>query len=378
MDFEIKEAIERQLTAWEQFRKANDSRLAKIDRDIDQLAKETAQVQLASQRPDGRDRGDTFGAEAKDFWRYIRTGAEVKSMSSGSDPEGGYLVPQIIDTKLSKYLRDFSPMRKLARVVEIDGAELQMVHSVGGTVAAWVGEVSARPETTSPAFQKISAPAHQLYALPMLSQALLNDNTFELEQWLLLELAETFGTYEGSAFLTGDGISKPRGILTMDVASTADGTRANTAVQYVVTGNSGAFAASNPGDKLFDLVHSLAPAYRQRAAWIMNSSVLSAIRQFKDGTTGMYLVRDGLNAGQPPELLGYPINEDENMPDLSANSLSIAFGDWQSAYTIVDRSTTLLRDPYSNKPYVGFYSVKRVGGMVRNTRAYKLMKFGTS
>jgi len=354
--------------------KALTERNDELGREVEGIVKAAARGRYAA--------GEFKDTEAeKAFFTYLRTGQASplvqKSMSSVSDPEGGYLVPAAIDGLLTKTLRDLSPLRQLARTVQVSTSDFTMVHSVLGTGASWVGEKTARPETTAPSFMKIQPVIGELYCMPLITQNLLDDSGFDLGNWLMAELSENFAANEGAAFVNGDGIVRPRGFLTYDVASTADGTRADSAIQYVASGGAGAFAASNPSDKLISLVHSLKPAYRRNAAWVMNTSTLEQIRAFKDGQNN-YLWKPGLEAGQPSQLLGFPVFEDENMPSVSANSYSIAFADWQSAYTIVDRSTTLLRDPYSQKPFVGFYSCKRVGGCVRDARAVKLMKFSAS
>jgi HK97 family phage major capsid protein len=268
-------------------------------------------------------------------------------------------------------------MRQLARVIQIDTGDYSMLHSVGGTGYSWVGEKSDRPQTDGPSFIELKPAMGEIYASPAVTQRLLDDNSFDLENWLIDELAEAFGEGEGVAFITGNGVNKPRGILTYDTASTADSVRAESAVQYVASGASGAFAASNPSDKLIKLVHSLKPRYRVNAHWTMNTNTLEQIRTFKT-TTGEYLWKQGLEAGKPDTLLGYSVHEDENMPDVAADSLSIAFGDFQRAYTIVDRNTAMLRDPFTAKPHVLFYTTKRVGAGMRDFRAIKLMKFAAS
>jgi HK97 family phage major capsid protein len=320
----------------------------------------------------------------KAFLGWMRSGQDAdlrqKAMSTISGPDGGYLMPSQLDSELTKTLRELSPMRRLARGVKVESGDYSMLHSVGGTGASWVGEKQARPETASPNFQKISPVVGEVYSNPGVTQTMLDDAGFDLEGWLLDELSESFDAAEGAAFATGDGINKPRGFLTYDTANTADGTRADTALQYVPTGASGAFAASAPADKLVTLVHSLKPRYRAGAAWLMNTNTLEQVRTMKN-SSGDYLWKqtdEAQQIGATGTLLGYPLFEDENIPDIAAGSLSIAFGNFQRGYTVVDRSTQMLRDPYSSKPYVHFYTSRRVGGAVRDTRAIKLMKFAAS
>lgn len=320
----------------------------------------------------------------KAFLGWMRSGQDAdlrqKAMSTISGPDGGYLMPAQLDSELTKVLRELSPMRRLARVVKADTGDFSMIHSVGGTGYSWVGETQSRPATATPNFQKISPVIGEIYSNPGLTQAMLDDAGFDLEDWLITELSEAFDAGESDAFVNGDGINKPRGFLTYDTASTADGTRADTALQYVATGAAGAFDGTYPADKLVTLVHSLKPRYRAGAAWMMNTNTLEQVRTMKNGA-GDYLWKqtdEAQQIGATGTLLGYPLFEDEQLPDIAAGSLSIAFGNFQRGYTVVDRNTMMLRDPFTNKPYVNFYSSRRVGGAVRDTRAIKLMKFAAS
>lgn len=328
--------------------------------------------------------GNRSEGEHKDaFFAYMRTGREAdlqqKSLSAGSDPDGGYLMPTQLDTELSKYLRELSPMRQIARVVKVDGAEFKQPASTGGTAYAWVGETGARPSTAGPGFKMVTVPTHEVYAAPQVTQQLLDDNAFDLENWLIAELGEAFGDAEGDAFINGNGVARPRGLFTYDTVSTADATRAHDKFQYIPTGGAGAFAASDPSDALISLVYAVKPQYRRNAVWLMSPEVIETVRKFKSNTTNEYLWQPGTQAGQPATLLGYPVFEDENIPAIGANSLSAAFGDFKRAYTITDRLTALLRDPYTAKPYVVFYATKRLGGGGgRDTRAVKFLKFAAS
>jgi HK97 family phage major capsid protein len=217
-----------------------------------------------------------------------------------------------------------------------------------------------------------------LYANPAASQAMLDDAAFDVEAWLANEIATEFARAEGAAFVSGSGTNRPRGFLTGTVTAEADSVRAFGTLQYVASGAAGAFAASNPQDRLIDLIQSLRTPYRQGASFVMNSATLARIRKFKT-TDGAFLWQPGLIGGQPDTLLGYPVVEAEDMPDIAADSLSIAFGNFRAGYVIAERSATqILRDPFSNKPFVHFYATKRIGGAVANSEAIKLMKFAAS
>jgi HK97 family phage major capsid protein len=375
--YEIKEILEKQGEAFTEFKNAQNERIKNLESALNEFAKKASRPMAPSY--DGNDPEAREHKQA--FLGYLRSGRErgleAKAMATDNDPNGGYLVPKQIDGIISKALRDLSPMRQLARVVQVETGDYSMLHSVGGTAYAWVGERQERPQTDGPNLMELKPPVGEIYASPAITQRLLDDNNFDLESWLVDELAEAFGDGEGDAFVNGNGINKPRGLLTHDIESTADGVRAEKALQYVASGAAGAFAGTDPSDKLIKLVHSLKARYRVNAHWVMNSNTLEQIRTFKN-QNGDYIWKQGLEAGQPSTLLGYPVHEDENMPDIAANSLSIAFGDFQRAYTIVDRNSLMLRDPFTAKPHVLFYSTKRVGGGMRDFRAIKLMKFAAS
>ena len=164
------------------------------------------------------------------------------------------------------------------------------------------------------------------------------------------EIATEFAKAEGSAFVNGDGVDKPKGFLTYTTAATSDATRAFGSLQYVASGAAGGLPATNPENKLLDLVHSLRAPYRQGAVWVMNSSTLATIRKFKTAD-GAFIWTPGLVTGQPDTLLGYPVVESEDMPDIAANATPIAFGNFQAGYLIAERSeTNILRDPYRTSP----------------------------
>ena len=245
----------------------------------------------------------------------------------------------------------------------------------GGTPSGWVSETAARPETGTPDFVEIAPPFGELYANPAASQAMLDDAAFDVEAWLAHEIATEFARAEGAAFVAGSGLNRPKGFLAAPTSAAGDASRAFGAIQYIGTGVAGGFAASNPQDKLIDLVQALRPPYRQGAVFVMNSSTASRIRKFKTAD-GAFLWQPALTAAQPDTLLGYPVVEAEDMPDVAADSLSVAFGNFRAGYLIAERTETqILRDPFTNKPFVHFYATKRIGGQVANSEAIKLLKF---
>ena len=314
--------------------------------------------------------------------RYVRrgleAGVEMKSLSGASGAAGGYAVPREIDQMIDATLKAVSPIRRIANVVKTGTAGYRKLVTSGGIVSGWASETGARAETATPVFNEIVAPSGELFANPAASQAMLDDAQFDVEAWLANEIAREFATAEGTAFVSGNGTNKPKGFLTYTTTAEVDGVRAFGSLQYVASGAAGGFAASNPQDKLIDLVQALKSPYRQGASFVMNSATLARIRKFKTAD-GAFLWQPGLANGQPDTLLGYPVVEAEDMPDIAADSLSIAFGNFALGYVIAERSeTVLLRDPYSNKPFVHFYAAKRIGGAVANSEAIKLMKFAAS
>lgn len=311
---------------------------------------------------------------------YLRRGSEVelKSVTGTVAADGGYAVPQEIDAAIDATLKNISPIRSIANVVRVGSAGYRKLVTQNGVTSGWASETATRPETATPTFNEIVPSFGELYANPAATQTMLDDVAFDVESWLADEIATEFAKAKGAAFVNGDGINKPKGFLRSEVASTGDATRAFGTLQYVAAGAAGGFAAANPQDRLIELVHALRAPYRQGASWVMNASTLATIRKFKT-SDGAFIWQPGLSAGRPDMLLGYPVVEAEDMPDIAAGSLSIAFGNFRAGYLIAERTeTNILRDPYSNKPYVHFYATKRLGGAVTNSEAIKLMKFAAN
>jgi HK97 family phage major capsid protein len=300
---------------------------------------------------------------------------EAKAATINPPAKGGLAVPLEIDAVIDRVMLSGSPIRSIAQVVDIGTANYRRLITTTGVVSGWVAETQGRAETETPNFAEIAPPMGELYANPAASQAMLDDAGFDVESWLGEEIGREFARAEGVAFVTGDGINKPRGFLSNPVAATGDATRAFGTLQFVTSGAAGNFAAAAPQDRLVDLVHALAAPYRQGATWVMNSATLARLRKFKT-SDGAFIWQPALAADQPQTLLGYPVMEVDAMPDIAADSLSIAFGNFRAGYLIAQRrDTTVLKDPYSNKPYVHFYATRRVGGTLLDSRAIKLMRF---
>lgn len=357
--------------------------LGQGDEDIVTLREEMAQLRsridaqaVASARP------ALSGAKSESspfVEHYLRkgmeAGVELKALAGTSDAAGGYAVPEEIDAAIDRTLTAISPIRAIANVVKVGSAGYRKLVTSGGTPSGWVSETADRPETNTPSFIEIAPPFGEVYANPAASQAMLDDAAFDIEGWLAQEIATEFARAEGAAFVNGSGVNRPRGFLSALNSAQADGVRPFGTLQFVASGAAGAFPSSNPQDKLIDLVQALRPPYRQGALFVMNSSTAARIRKFKTAD-GAFLWQPGLTAGQPDTLLGYPVIEAEDMPDIAADSLSIAFGNFKAGYLIAERAETqILRDPFTHKPFVHFYATKRIGGQVANSEAIKLMKF---
>jgi len=389
---------------FEEFKSANDERIDALERKrgdvlleekvdrinaaLDRQTRRMDEMALRQARPplEGRGRiaADAAAREHKSaFDAYVRSGEagalralETKAMSAGSNADGGYLVPPELEHEIGQRLAAISPIRALASVREISGGVYKKPFMTAGPATGWVGETDARPQTTSPTLDALSFPAMELYAMPAATATLLDDAAVNIDEWIASEVELTFAVQEGAAFVNGDGGSKPKGFLQYDTV--ANGSWAWGKLGFVASGAAGGFAASNPSDALVDLIYALKAGYRQNAAFVMNRKTQGSIRKFKD-TGGAYLWQPPAQAGGRASLMTFPLVEAEDMPDVDANSLSIAFGDFRRGYLIVDRlGVRVLRDPYSAKPYVLFYTTKRVGGGVQDFDAIKLMKFAAS
>jgi len=325
---------------------------------------------------------DDYSAYAKGLNVYMRRGSNtpanvMAAMSVGSDPDGGYTVTPDTSGRIIKRIYETSPMRQVASVVSIGTDRLEGFNDLGEGTAGWVGETAPRPATATPQLGKWEIPVHEMYAFPQATQKLLDDSMFDIEAWLADKTADKFIRTENAAFLTGDGALKPRGLLTYPTAATADATRAWGTFQHVLTGTDGTFGSTTNGtDKLIDLVYSVKAGYRANANFMMSRATIGAVRKIKDGQ-GNYAWQPSLSALSGGTILGFNVVEAEDMPAMAADSLSVAFGDFREAYQIVDRvGIRVLRDPLTNKPYVGFYTTKRVGGDAIHFEAVKFLKFG--
>jgi HK97 family phage major capsid protein len=377
-------AIEKSNEAFEAFKTHNDARWAKF---------ETLEAKLYNRK--GNASGELGGAggrydarfndpETKGFVKFMRSGdaSEIKSLAVGDGPSGGYAVPKQIGAMIESLMLLYSPMRSISTVSPTSTSDFHKLVSLPGVAAtAWVGETQARPETAPPAFEDVAPVVGEMYANPQATQTMLDDVFFNAEAWLAETLVEVFASNEGSAFITGNGVLKPRGILNYPAVSTADATRAFGSIQYTATGAAGGFLASSatvsPFDVLQSCLFSMKPQYRKFANWLMNSTTLATMATVKDAQ-GRFILLPSQQPGFPPTIAGVPVLEDPFMPSIAANALPIALLS-PRAYLIVDRiPIRTLRDPFSNKPFVGFYTTKRVGGGLQNSEAIKLVKCAVS
>nr|WP_246392747.1 phage major capsid protein [Aureimonas pseudogalii] len=389
------------MRAFDAFREANDDRLSQIEkrmgadvlteekadrisRAMDEQERRIERLTLKSLRPPVG--GPNEGAAAAPsehrsaFEAYVRGGDETrlrrleeKAMSGLVGADGGFLVPSETETEIGRRLAAVSPIRAIAGLRTVSSAVLKKPFAVNGAQAGWVGETDARPQTNAPQLAELTFPTMELYAMPAATNALLDDAAVDIDAWIGEEVEQAFAAQESAAFVNGDGVAKPKGFMRYEaVQETA---WAWGKVGTVSTGLSANFAATAPADALVDLVYALKAGYRQNASFVMNRRTQSAVRKLKDAD-GNYLWQPPTIAGAKATLMGFPVVEAEAMPDMAAGSLSVAFGDFARFYLVVDRQgVRVLRDPYSAKPYVLFYTTKRVGGGIQDFDAAKFLRF---
>jgi len=323
----------------------------------------------------------------KAFQAFLRKGNEQglqdlqvrASVTTADDTAGGYGVPEAIDKVVGALLANVNPMRRVSTVITVGTPDYKKLVRTSRPSSGWVGETEARPETTTPELAALTPFWGEIYANPAASQQSLDDIFFNVEEWLAEAVAEEFMIQEGNSFTAGNGVKKPKGILSYATSADVDGVRAFGTLQHVVTGAAGGFlapsASVSPADCLISLVYTLKARHRAAGLFMMNKKSLETVRKFKDAVDGQFIWERGAAAGQPSTLLGFPVEENEDMPDIGAGAFPIAFGNFKAGYQIVDRfGIRVLRDPFTNKPYVHFYSTKRTGGHLIDSEAIKLLK----
>ncbi|MDJ1007534.1 MAG: phage major capsid protein [Paracoccaceae bacterium] len=321
----------------------------------------------------------------KAFEAYVRSGdddalrglaLEGKAMSSAVAADGGYLVDPETSETVKSVLKSTASIRQVANVVTVEATAYDVLIDHGELESGWADETSASTETGTGQLERISIPLYELSALPKVSQRLLDDSAFDVESWLAGRIADKFARAEAASFVNGDGINKPTGFLTKPLI--ANGSWSWGGIGYVASGEDGAFPITNAADRIVDLVYALGAEYRANATFVMNSKTAGAVRKIKDAD-GRFLWSDGLAAGEPARLLGYPVLIAEDMPDIASDAAAIAIGDFGAGYTVAERpDLRILRDPFSAKPNVLFYATKRVGGDVSDFAAIKVLRFSVS
>lgn len=411
MEQEIKAVLDAQGRAWEEFKRTNDERirqeakgvadplvtekLARLNEELDKR-QEAVNTILANVQTDvkrlslaGGEKGDELTLEQREYRQalhtYLRKGRdaglrdlEAKAMSAGSNEDGGYLVLPDTSGRMVQRIFELSPVRQFASVQPISTDRLEGTYEADEAGGGWVTETGTRSDSTTPQIQKWAIQVHEQHASPKATQALLEDSSVDVEMWLAGKVSRKFARLEAAAFVTGDGVGKPRGFASYTTATTADDTRTWGTFQHVATGSSGALGTDPNGvNKLVDVIYALKPDYLSAARWFMNRTTLAAVRKLTDASTsGKYVFIPSFVAGIPDTLMGYPVTVCQDMASYStASALGVAFGDMGEAYQIVDRrGVTTLRDPFTAKPYVVFYTTRRVGGDVVNFDALKFLK----
>ena len=340
---------------------------------------------MAYGRPALSARAEVEAPHQKAFNAYLRSGdddglrgltLEGKAMSSAVAADGGYLVDPQTSERIQSLLLSTASLRSVANVVQVEASSFDVIVDRSEVGSGWATEAAATSETATPVIERISIKLHELAAMPKASQRLLDDSAFDVEGWLAEKIATRFIRAEAAAFINGDGVDKPKGILLPTKVADASWTWGN--IGYIPTGAAADFATTNAADCIINLVYALGADYRANGTFLMNSKTVGAVRKMKDAD-GRFLWSDGLAAGEPSRLMGYPVVVSEDMPDIAANAYAVAFGDFRAAYTVAERpDLRILRDPFSAKPNVLFYANKRVGGDITDFAAIKLLKIAVS
>jgi HK97 family phage major capsid protein len=318
-------------------------------------------------------KGDRMSAQSREI-------LESKAHTVGTAGDGGYVVPKDLDRMIYDKVLNDSPMRQVCSTIRVGSDNYEKLVNLHGAGTGWVGETDARNTTNTATFTNIVPTMGEIYANAPASQKVLDDAMIDMESFIVSEIGSAIAIAEGTAFVSGNGTNRPKGLLGYTIVNTADATRTWGELQYIATGAAGAFATNTPDNTLVDTVYALKAKFRAGSKWMTNKAVLAAIRKWKTSAgENLYIWQPSLQAGQPSSLLGYPVVENEDMPTVANNSYSIAFGNFPLAYQIVDRiGIRVLRDPYTSKPNVLFYVTKRVGNLLLDSEAVKLVKFAAS
>lgn len=362
--------------------------VSRLEKALGDANKAIAAAQIGAGGGDENEYSAERREHAKAFNKFFRRGVdaglsdlEVKAaLSTDSDPDGGYVVPVEMDGTIDQIAREYSAMRGLCAVRSIGTDTYKKLINMGGSGSGWVGEKEERPETGTPTLREIIINVQEMYANPAATQKALDDSSMDIAQWLADEVVIEFAEQESEAFITGDGVNKPKGLWSYDKVANASWEWGK--FGYVASGKADGFLAPtatvSPADALIDLVYAQKQVFRNGSTFLMNDTTAQVVRKFKDNE-GAFLWREPTLPEDVPTILGKRVVTDDYAPVIAPNSYPIAFGNFQRAYTIFDRQgTRVLRDPFTNKPYIHFYTTKRVGGGATHFQPMKFLKIATS
>ena len=379
---EVKSALAGFLGAFKGFQDEMTSKLQQQEERLTMLDRKSTTAGFAQGRPALSTAVDLDAPHKKAFGAYLRSGdddglrglvLEGKALNTQVNADGGFLVDPETSDRIRGVLKSTASVRAIANVVQVEATSFDVLVDHTDLGSGWATETGTLSETGTPQIDRISIPLHELSAMPKASQRLLDDSAFDVEGWLAERIADKFARAESQAFVSGDGIDKPKGFLSHTAVDNIVWSWGS--LGYVPTGADGDFAPTNASDSIIDLVYALDAEYRANATFVMNSKTAGAVRKMKDAD-GRFLWSDGLAAGEPARLMGYPVLISEDMPDIASGAYAVAFGDFHNGYTVAERpDMRVLRDPFSAKPHVLFYASKRVGGDVSDFAAIKLLKF---
>lgn len=374
---DVSEAMQGFVTEFKGFQAELQTKFQQTEERLTMLDRKT----MTAARPQLAGGVDQGAPHQKAFNAYVRSGdddglrgleLDGKALSTAINSDGGYLVDPATSESVKSVLNATASIRSIASVVNVEATSYDVLVDRGEVGSGWATETASLTETDTPLIDRITIPLHELSALPKASQRLLDDSAFDIEGWLAGRIADNFSRAEASSFINGDGLDKPKGFLAHTSVDNDVWVWGN--LGYVPTGIDGALTA----DSIISLVYALGATYRANATFVMNSKTVGIVRRLKD-SDGRFLWSDGLAAGQPAVLMGYPVLVAEDMPDVGIDANAIAFGDFAAGYTVAERpDLRILRDPFSAKPHVLFYATKRVGGDVSDFAAIKLLKFATA
>lgn len=328
--------------------------------------------------------------ENKHFFNYVRNGVVSPELKNtfrnsgevviGTNSQGGYAVPTEVSSEIMKLASKNSAIRQIARIISVATPNYSELVDMGGTGTGWVGETSSRSQTAAPTLASVSPVMGEIYANLFASQYALDDISFDVANWLITSATEAFGQKEEEAFISGDGSNKPKGIFANTITNEADGVRAFGSLQYIATGDADSLPSTQSAilDLFLDLIGAVKTAHLTNGKFLMNRAIKNKLLKIKD-SQNRYVWQPSVIAGQPDLLFGYPVVISDYMANEGANAYIAAFGDFEKAYTVVDRlGINILRDPYTNPPFTKFYLSKRVGSMLKDSEAIKVLKCAES